>query len=87
MSQARFQKRMREKAKQEKQAAKRERKAERAEAAEAADGDPEASVGDAPPQETVLEQLAALHARFADDAIEFDEFEERKQELLAQLDV
>ena len=35
----------------------------------------------------MLEQLAALHARFADDAIEFDEFEERKQELLAQLDV
>jgi hypothetical protein len=84
MSQARFQKRMREKAKQEKQAAKRERKAERA---EAADADSEATTDDTPPQETVLEQLAALHARFADDAIGFDEFEERKQELLAQLDV
>jgi len=83
MSQAKFQKRMREKAKQEKQAAKRERKAERAEAAEAADDES----SDVPPEETVLEQLAALHARFADDAIEFDEFEERKQELLAQLDV
>jgi hypothetical protein len=83
MSQARFQKRMREKAKQEKQAAKRERKAERAEAAEVED---EAG-SDAPPEATVLEQLAALHARFADDAIDFDEFEERKQELLAQLDV
>ena len=83
MSQARFQKRMREKAKQEKQAAKRERKAERAEAAEAADEAPT----DAPPQATVLEQLATLHAEFADDAIDFDEFEERKQELLAQLDV
>ena len=85
MSQARFQKRMREKAKQEKQAAKRERKAERAEAAEADDDDTPTS--DAPPQETVLEQLATLHARFADDAIGFDEFEERKQELLAQLEV
>lgn len=84
MSQARFQKRMREKAKQEKQAAKRERKAERAEAEAAADEDP---TSDAPPEATVLEQLAALHARFADDAIDFDEFEERKQELLAQLDV
>lgn len=84
MSQARFQKRMREKAKQEKQAAKRERKAERAEAADVADDD---TVAEAPPEETVLEQLAALHARFADDAIEFEEFEERKQELLAQLDV
>lgn len=84
MSQARFQKRMREKAKQEKQAAKRERKAERAEAAEATDDE---TVPDAPPEATVLEQLATLHARFADDAIGFDEFEERKQELLAQLDV
>lgn len=83
MSQARFQKRMREKAKQEKQAAKRERKAERAEAAETADEAPT----DAPPQATVLEQLASLHAAFADEAIDFDEFEERKQELLAQLDV
>lgn len=83
MSQARFQKRMREKAKQEKQAAKRERKAERAEAAQAEDD----TVADAPPEETVLEQLAQLHARFADDAIDFDEFEERKHELLAQLDV
>jgi hypothetical protein len=85
MSQARFQKRMREKAKQEKQAAKRERKAaERAEAAEATD---DVLTADVPPEATVLEQLAALHAQFADDAIGFDEFEERKQELLAQLDV
>src|SRR5690606_14205304 len=66
MSQARFQKRMREKAKQEKQAAKRERRAERAEASEAADPTPT----DAPPESTVLEQLAALHAQFADDAID-----------------
>lgn len=84
MSQARFQKRMREKARQEKQAAKRERKAERAEAAETAD---DAPTPDAPPESTVLEQLAALHEKFADDAIDFDEFEERKQDLLAQLDV
>ncbi len=86
MSQARFQKRMREKAKQEKQAAKRERKAERAEAAEAAEAE-DTPAADTPPQETVLEQLATLHAKFADDAIGFDEFEERKQELLAQLEV
>jgi hypothetical protein len=83
MSQAKFQKRMREKARQEKQAAKRERKLERAEAAES---DDESGEG-VPPQATVLDQLAALHAQFADDAIEFDEFEERKHELLAQLDV
>ena len=84
MSQARFQKRMREKAKQEKQALKRERRAERAEAADSEEDEP---TPDAPPQETVLEQLAALHKKFDDDAIEFDEFEERKQALLAQLDV
>ena len=84
MSQARFQKRMREKAKQEKQAAKRERKAERAEAAEQAD---HGSASDAPPEQTVLEQLAALHQQFDDDAIEFEEFEERKQALLDQLNV
>ena len=81
MSQAQFQKRMREKARQEKQAAKRERRAERAEAPEQADG------GESPPQERVLEQLAKLHTQFADEAIDFDEFEARKQELLAQLDV
>jgi hypothetical protein len=84
MSQARFQKRMREKAKQEKQALKRERKAERAEAAEAAADEP---APEAPPASTVLDQLAELHRSFADDEIEFDEFEERKSELIAQLDV
>jgi len=83
VSQAKFQKRMREKAKQEKQAAKRERKLERAEAAD----DEIGLADDAPPEATVLDRLAALHAQFADDAIEFEEFEERKQELLAQLDV
>jgi len=85
MSQARFQKRMREKARQDKQRAKQQRKEERAAQAEeeaaAADDAPVAS------QPAVLEQLAELHQRFDDDAIDFEEFEERKQELLAQLDV
>jgi hypothetical protein len=83
MSQARFQKQMREKAKREKQALKRERKAERAAAAADDDGAPAAIA----PEGTVLEQLAELHERFADDRIEFEEFEARKQELIAQLDV
>lgn len=85
MSQARFQKRQREKAKQEKMAAKRERKAARAEQA-AAEPDEVAS-DDTPPEETVLEQLAALHRQFDDETIDFDTFEERKAELLGQLDV
>lgn len=91
MSQARFQKRMREKAKQDKQRAKRARKedraAEAAEAAESGDGGGDGEDAAAPPQPQVLDQLAALHKQFEDDQIDFDEFEERKQELLAQLQV
>lgn len=82
MSQARFQKQQREKARQEKAAAKRDRKAARAESADA-DGDQ----ADAPPQERVLADLAALHTRFEAGGMDFDEFEELKRELLAQLDV
>lgn len=84
MSQARFQKMQREKAKRERLEAKRERKAMRAE--QAAEEVDESTAG-VPPQETVLAQLAALHQRFDDDAIDFDEFEERKAELLSQLNV
>jgi hypothetical protein len=85
MSQASFQKRMREKAREDKRRAKRERKEERAAQAE----EEAAAANDAPvaSQPAVLEQLAELHQRFDDDAIDFDEFEERKQELLAKLDV
>jgi hypothetical protein len=83
MSQARFQKRLREKARQEKQAAKRARRAERAEA-----GDDEASDDEgvpAEPQDVVIAKLAKLHQAFDDEQIGFDEFEEQKQELMAQL--
>jgi hypothetical protein len=52
-------------------------------AAAAADDDQ----GDGVPQPEVLEQLADLHRRFDAEEIDFDDFEERKQELLAQLDV
>lgn len=84
MSQARFQKRMREKARQDKQRAKRARKQERAEEAAAA---PPADEPPAAPQPQVLDQLAALHEQFEADEIDFDDFEQRKQELLSQLDV
>ena len=84
MSQARFQKQQREKARREKAAAKRDRKELRAAEAEAA-----AAEGTEPvaPQTEVLAQLAVLHQRFDDDAIDFEEFEERKSELLAKLAV
>jgi hypothetical protein len=87
MSQARFQKRMREKARQDKARAKRARKQNRAEEAEEAEV---ASQGDEPPaapEPVVLDQLAALHERFEADEIDFEEFEQRKHELFAQLDV
>jgi hypothetical protein len=84
MSQARFQKMQREKAKREKAQAKQERKAQRAEEAEQAADEPSDAV---PPQEQVIAKLAALHEQFDDDQIDFDTFEERKQELMAQLQV
>lgn len=73
-------KRDREKAKQEKQALKRERKL----------AGPDISDDDAPtvparPQDVVLAELAALHQRFDDEQISFDDFEDAKSALLAEL--
>lgn len=86
MSQASFQKRMREKARAEKAALKRERRIERAAASAEASDEPD---DDTPqvPQERVLAQLETLHQQFADEKIDFEAFEERKQELIAQLSV
>lgn len=84
MSQARFQKMQREKAKREKAQAKQERKEQRAEEAAQAAEQPDDEV---PPQEQVIAKLAALHEQFDGDEIDFDTFEERKQELMAQLQV
>ncbi len=84
MSHARFQKQAREKARRDKARAKRERKEIRA-ADEA--GAAEQPADDAIPQPELLAQLAELHARFGADDIEFDEFEQRKQEILDRLDV
>jgi hypothetical protein len=36
---------------------------------------------------SVMEQLSALHTRFADGGMEFDDFEEQKADLLARLPV
>ena len=76
-------KRDREKARQERQLAKRERRQ---------------AAHDLPPEEAprgaarlgedeVLARLADLHRRFADEQIGFDEFEQTKADLLAQLEV
>jgi hypothetical protein len=81
MSQARYQKQMRERARREKAEAKRERREARQASAAASGEQPQLAS-----QPEVLAQLAALHDSFAEGSIEFDEFERRKHELTAQLD-
>ncbi len=81
MTQARFQKREREKARQERAAEKRQRR-ERA----AAEGEPD-QVTPRLPEDAVLAELAALHERFAADEIAFDDFEAAKDELLRGIHV
>ena len=83
MSQAKFQKRQREMARAEKKKAKEARKQERQEAADEA--------GDAPAPEVdagnVMAKLEQLHKDFSDEKIDFETFEETKQELLSKLQV
>ena len=81
MSQARYQKQLRERARREKAEAKRARREARQASAESTEGPQEVV-----PQPEVLAQLAALHDSFGEGKIEFDEFERRKHELMAQLD-
>lgn len=82
MSQARFQKQQREKARREKAAAKFARKAERR---DAKDAEPDAEP--APDQDVVLAELAELHERFEAGAVSFEDFSEARDALVAQLDV
>ncbi len=81
MSQARFQKQQREKARRERAAAKWAKRAERANST--AD-EPTAPARD---QAEVLAELAALHEQFEAGLVSFDDFETTKGELTAQLDV
>jgi hypothetical protein len=76
-------KRDRERARQEKQAIKRDRKEALALAG------PDEPDSDLPkrPQEEVLADLDKLHQRFADEQIDFDDFESAKRDLMAQLDI
>jgi len=83
MSQAKFQKRQREMARAEKKKAKDARKQERIEAAAEAGDEPTPDVDAG----SVMAKLEQLHQDFSDDKIEFDEFEEAKQELLSKLQV
>jgi hypothetical protein len=82
VSQASFQKRMREKARRERAEAKSARKQERRDS-RGGDHAPSGRVDET----AVLAELAALHARFAADEITFEDFEQAKAVLTAQLDV
>lgn len=82
MSQARFQKQQREKARRERAAAKEARKAERRDAAK--DAEP---AGEAPDETVVLAELAQLHERFEAGTVSFDDFAEEREALMARLDV
>jgi hypothetical protein len=83
MSQASFAKRQREKERREKAAIKAARKAERRE-----ESDETTAETLAPGQEeALLAALAALHAKFDNDEIEYEEFEEAKQQLTSQLQI
>lgn len=83
MSQAKFQKRQREMARAEKAKAKAARKQERIEAAAEAGEQPTPEVDEG----NVMAKLEQLHKDFADEKIDFEQFEETKQELLSQLQV
>lgn len=84
MSQASFAKRQREKARREKAAMKAERRQERAAAST-----PDEDAPPRPPvdEDALLAELAALHARFDDGDIEFEDFAAAKQDITEKLQV
>ena len=81
MSQESFAKRQREKARNEKAAEKAARRAERKAATD--DDTPAAS----PPgdEQALIAELAALHERFENDDIDFEEFAAAKEEITQKL--
>jgi len=81
-----FDRRQRERAKKAKANAKRERRLTGKDEDET-DETSEGGTGPGVAQDAVLARLAALHAQFEDEAISFDDFEVRREELLAQLTV
>jgi hypothetical protein len=82
VSQARFQKQQREKARREKAAAKFARKEQRRSDADSAERvEPEGGVTEA----GLLAELAALHERFANEELTFDDFTVAKDELMERI--
>ena len=77
----------RDRAKKERQQLKREKRFDRTEPGE--DEELEEEVEPAPVStastEDILERVAELHRRFDDEEIDFDDFEEQKAALMAQL--
>ncbi|MCU0267268.1 MAG: hypothetical protein MUF83_01340 [Acidimicrobiales bacterium] len=80
-----FDKRERDRAKKARAAAKREKRQDRT--ADESGGDDETTTTPAGDQGAVLAQLAKLHQDFDDGVVDFDTFEERKAELMTQLQV
>ncbi len=81
-----FDKRERDRAKKARAAAKREKRQDRG-TTEHEDDPGDGTAAPAGDQAAVLDQLAKLHQDFEDEAIDFDTFEERKAELMTQLQV
>lgn len=85
-----FDKLQRDRAKKAKAAAKREKRRERSQGIEEADTAPdptELTPGQEIPPDRLLQMVAELHRQFEDDEITFEEFEDRKTELFALLNV
>lgn len=83
MSQARFQKAQREKARRAKAATKSARREER----RAGSSDPQPDPPTERDQSAILAELAALHERFEAGDVDFDDFVAAKEELTDRLDV
>lgn len=79
----------RDRAKRAKAMAKRERREDRSTTTDDTDDtdDEQVDTGVNLPQEEVLARIQALHERFDDGGMSFDEFEEQKQKLLDHLSV
>ena len=80
-----FDKLQRERAKKAKAAAKRERRQERGENGEEADVDLDLGSEEELTPGELLQRIEAVHERYANEQISFEEFEEQKTELLTRL--